>query len=307
MLPESILAKAPGTPAKAFSSVNPHRPILRTDLPDRAPLLQIDQVGYYTAACSVAVQEHGAWPEEYRDTIFTTEPILDIIHFEKLIPSGPTFLGEVTIKDREWLRSMDHWFCPIDVSFGPDGAMYILDFYTPVVAHNDTRGPLHSKSGASVRPDREHYFGRIYRIQHESAPKLDIPDLSKADVAGLVAAFDHPNKVVRFNALRVLMDKDAGLLASAVGPLVIKVRSDAKAEARIQALWALQRLDRLEDGMLRVLCADADADVRKNAFLVAEASHSKLPTEVFAKALEDAEPRVRLAALRAMGAAPLEA
>ena len=307
VLPESILAKAPGTPAKAFSSVNPRRPVLRTDLPDRAPLLQIDQVGYYTAACSVAVQEHGAWPTEYCDAIFTSEPILDIIHFEKLVPSGPTFLGEVTIKDREWLRSMDHWFCPIDVSFGPDGAMYILDFYTPVVAHNDTRGPMHSKSGASVRPDREHYFGRIYRIQHESAPKFDIPDLSKADVAGLVAAFDHPNKVVRFNALRVLMDKDAGLLASAVGPLVIKVRSDAKAEARIQALWALQRLDRLEDGLLRVLCTDADPDVRKNAFLVAEASHSKLPTEVFAKALDDAEPRVRLAALRAMGAAPLEA
>ena len=307
VLPESILAKAPGTPAKAFSSVNPRRPVLRTDLPDRAPLLQIDQVGYYTAACSVAVQEHGAWPEEYRDGIFTSEPILDIIHFEKLTPSGPTFLGEVTIKDREWLRSMDHWFCPIDVSFGPDGALYVLDFYTPVVAHNDTRGPLHSKSGASVRPDREHYFGRIYRIQHDSAPKLTIPDLSKADVAGLVAAFDHPNKIVRFNALRVLMDKDAGLLASAVGPLVTKVRSDAKAEARIQAIWALQRLDRLEDGLLRALCADADADVRKNAFLVAEASHSKLPTEVFTKALDDAEPRVRLAALRAMGAAPLDA
>jgi glucose/arabinose dehydrogenase len=123
------------------------------------------------------VQEHGAWPEEYRDTIFITEPILDIIHFEKLRPEGPTFLGEVTLKDREWLRSMDHWFCPIDVTFGPDGAMYVLDFYTPVVAHNDTRGPMHSKSGASVRPDREHYFGRIYRIQHESAPKLAVPDL----------------------------------------------------------------------------------------------------------------------------------
>ena len=307
VIPESVLAKAPGGSAHALYPINPRRPVLRTDLPDRAPLLQIDQVGYYTAACSVAVQEHGAWPDEYRDTIFITEPILDVIHFEKLVPNGPTFLGEVTLKDREWLRSMDHWFCPIDVSFGPDGALYVLDFYTPVVAHNDTRGPLHSKSGASVRPDREHYFGRIYRIQHDAAPKLAIPDLSKADVAGLVAAFDHPNKVVRFNALRVLMDKDAGLLASAIGPLVTMVRSDAKSEARIAALWALQRLDRLEDGLLHALCADADPAVRKNAFLVAEAGHSKLPTSVYAKALQDAEPRVRLAALRAMGAAPLEA
>jgi putative membrane-bound dehydrogenase-like protein len=307
VLSESILAKAPGTPAKAFNAVNPRRPVLRTDLPDRAPLLQIDQVGYYTAACSVAVQEHGAWPEEYRDTIFITEPILDIIHFEKLRPEGPTFLGEVTLKDREWLRSMDHWFCPIDVSFGPDGALYVLDFYTPVVAHNDTRGPLHSKSGASVRPDREHYFGRVYRIQHESAPKLVIPDLSKADVAGLITAFSHPNKVVRFNALRTLMDRDAGLLASSTGPLNALVRSDAIPEARVLALWALQRLERLEPGLVVAAAADGSAAVRKNAFLVAEAARLSLPVATLKAGIGDKDARVRLAAVRALGAAELDA
>lgn len=307
VLSESILAKAPGTPAKAFNAVNPRRPVLRKDLPDRAPLLQIDQVGYYTAACSVAVQEHGAWPEEYRDTIFITEPILDIIHFEKLRPEGPTFMGEVTLKDREWLRSMDHWFCPIDVSFGPDGALYVLDFYTPVVAHNDTRGPLHSKSGASVRPDREHYFGRVYRIQHESAPKLAIPDLSKADVAGLIAAFSHPNKVVRFNALRTLMDRDAGLQASSTGPLNALVRSDAIPEARVLALWALQRLERLEPGLVVAAAADGSAAVRKNAFLVAEAARLSLPVATLKAGIADKDARVRLAAVRALGAAQLDA
>ena len=307
VLSESILAKAPGTPAKAFNAVNPRRPVLRKDLPDRAPLLQIDQVGYYTAACSVAVQEHGAWPEEYRDTIFITEPILDIIHFEKLRPEGPTFLGEVTLKDREWLRSMDHWFCPIDVSFGPDGALYVLDFYTPVVAHNDTRGPMHSKSGASVRPDREHYFGRVYRIQHESAPKLTIPELSKADVSGLIAAFGHPNKVVRFNALRILMDCDAGLQASSTGPLNALVRSDAIPEARVLALWALQRLERLEPGLVVAAAADGSASVRKNAFLVAEAARLSLPVTTLKAGITDKDARVRLAAVRALGAGELDA
>ena len=307
VLPEIILAKAPGTTAKAFSSVNPGRAVARKDLPDRAALMQIDQVGHYSSACGAMVYEGGAWPKEYDGTVFMSEPILDIIHHEKMTLNGPAYEGGLLLEDKEWLRSIDHWFCPVDMSIGPDGAMYVLDFYTPVVAHNDTRGPLHSKSGASVRPDREHYFGRVYRIQHESAPKFEIPDLSKADVSGLLAAFSHPSKTVRFNALRVLMERDPGLQASAVGPLATLVRSEARPEARILALWALQRLDRLEDGLLRQLCADADVSVRKNAFLAAEAAHAKLPADVYGKALADADARVRLAGLRAMGAAPLDA
>ncbi len=306
VLPESVLAKVPGTPAKAFSSVNPGRPVFRKDLPDRAPLLQIDQVGHYTAACATPVYEDSAWPKEYAGTVFITEPILDIIHHEKLVLDGPAYKGELILKDSEWLRSMDHWFCPIDVSFGPDGAMYILDFYTPVVAHNDTRGPLHSKSGASVRPDREHYFGRVYRIQHENAPAYGHPDLVKADAAGLVAAFSHPSKVVRFNALRVLMDRDAATQAAAV-PLLTDLALAHGPEARILALWALQRLGKLTSEQLAVAATSADAAVRKNAFLVSEAGKIALPTAAYRAAFDDADARVRLASLRSLGTAAMTA
>jgi len=306
VLPESILAKVPGTTAKAFGSVNPGRPVFRKDLPDRAPLLQIDQVGRYTAACATPVYEDGAWPKEYTGTVFITEPILDIIHHEKLVLDGPAYKGELLLQDSEWLRSMDHWFCPIDVSFGPDGAMYILDFYTPVVAHNDTRGPLHSKSGASVRPDREHYFGRIYRIQHEKAPAFGHPDLAKADATGLVAAFSHPSKVVRFNALRVLMDRDAAFQAATV-PLLANVALEGRTEARILALWGLQRLAKLTPAQLAAAAASPDAAVRKNAFLVSEAGQVALPTAAYRAAFDDADARVRLAALRSLGATAMSA
>jgi putative membrane-bound dehydrogenase-like protein len=306
VLPESILAKVPGTTAKAFNSVNPGRPVFRKDLPDRAPLLQIDQVGRYTAACATPVYEDGAWPKEYTGTVFITEPILDIIHHEKLVLDGPAYKGELLLQDSEWLRSMDHWFCPIDVSFGPDGAMYILDFYTPVVAHNDTRGPQHSKSGASVRPDREHYFGRIYRIQHEKAPTFGHPDLAKADAAGLVEAFSHPSKVVRFNALRVLMDRDAAVQAAAV-PLLANVALEGRTEARILALWGLQRLAKLTPAQLAAAAASPSAAVRKNAFLVSEAGQIALPTAAYRAAFDDADARVRLAALRSLGATAMSA
>ena len=307
VLPESILAKVPGTTAKAFNSVNPGRPVFRKDLPDRAPLLQIDQVGRYTAACATPVYEDGAWPKEYNGTVFVTEPILDIIHHEKLVVGGAAYKGELILEDSEWLRSMDHWFCPIDVSFGPDGAMYILDFYTPVVAHNDTRGPQHSKSGASVRPDREHYFGRIYRIQHENAPAFGHPDLTKADAAGLVAAFSHPSKVVRFNALRVLMDRDASVHAAAVPLMTELAFGQGKPEARILALWGLQRLGKLSSDQLAIAATTENVSVRKNAFLVSEAGQIALPTAAYRAAFDDADARVRLASLRSLGSAAMSA
>ncbi len=305
VLPEWVLARAPTARARSFMSVNPGRTVIRADLPVRAPLMQIDQVGRYSAACSTAVYEGGAWPQEYNGRIFTSEPILDIVHTEEMKPDGPALRGELVFLDKEWLRSKDYWFCPIDTSFGPDGAMYISDFYTPVVAHNDTRGPQHSRSGASVRPDRDHGFGRIYRIQSTAAKSFTIPDLTTADAAGLVAAFRHPNKTVRFNAIRILMDQADTLGKGAVPALAKMAAEEEFAPARILALWALQRMDALPDEIFRAACEAKDSGVRKNAMLIAEAGARQLDGPQAAAGIADADPRVRLATLRALGASPL--
>ena len=307
VLPEWVLARAPNTKAQAFFSVNPGRNVARADLPDRAPIMQIDQVGRFTAACSTAIYEGGAWPKEYDGKIFTSEPILDIIHHEALVPDGPVLNGELLLPNSEWLRSMDYWFCPIDVSFGPDGAMYVLDFNTPVVTHNDTRGPQHSKSNASVRPDRDSYFGRIFRIQSESATQFPIPDLDQANAAALVAAFKHPNKVVRFNAIRILSEKSAELGSQAVPALTAMATREPFAPARILALWALERLHQLKDSTLQAAFQSTDATVRKNAMLIVESSARPLNAKQAAAGIGDQDARVRLATLRALGASTMSA
>ena len=305
VLPESTLSRAPNTRAQAFSAVNPGREVARKDLPTRAPLMQIDQVGRYSAACSTMVYEGGAWPKEYDGKIFVTEPILDTIHHEELVQEGATYKGKLVLKDKEWLRSTDYWFCPIDIALGPDGAAYVLDFYTPVVAHNDTRGPQHSKSGASVRPDRDHLFGRIYRIQHNGAPKLSNPDLYHADGAKLVAAFKHPNRVVRFNAIRILMEKKDALAKQATPALKTMAKGESFVPARIQALWALQRLGDLDDAILFAAFSASDARVRKNAMLIAESGGIQLDGKQASEGLGDSDKRVQLATLRALGASPM--
>ncbi len=303
VLPEWVLARASGTVASSLYSVNPGREVARKDLPVRASIRQIDQVGRYSAACSTAIYEGGAWPEEYNSKIFMTEPILDIIHCETLKQEGSVMKGPKKIDAAaEWLRSTDYWFCPVDVSFGPDGAMYVLDFNTPVVTHNDTRGPAHSKSGASIRPDRDQYFGRIYRIQHQEAPKFPIPNLCDANAAALVTAFKHPSKVVRFNAIRILLEKRDTLGKQAVPALISMANGEPSAPSRILALWALCRMTQLKNDTLTRAINSPDSSIRKNAFLIVESAHIPLNDSDVSAGIGDQDSRVRLATLRALGA-----
>ena len=74
------------------------------------------------------------------------------------------------------------WFRPIETRVGPDGALYVVDFYNQAVIHNDTRGPQHGPANAAIRPDRDHYFGRIWRVQHKQATKLAAPALNRGPI-----------------------------------------------------------------------------------------------------------------------------
>jgi putative membrane-bound dehydrogenase-like protein len=280
----------------AYSVIN-GRKVIRRELPTRAPLMQIDVVGGYSAACAALVYEGGAWPEAWNRATFVTEPILNIIHTEKMRAAGPTLNGEMVRTDAEFIYSRDYWFRPIDVATGPDGAIYILDFYSPVIAHSDTRGPQHSRAGASVRPDRDHYFGRIYRVQHKEAKTLVVPDLEKAGVAELAAAFRHPNDVVRSNAFRLLIGKKG---AEVTGALETLATDEPFIPARLLGLWGLYRIGALKPEHLKAALKSPVAEVRKTAALIVEAGAIPGLSADLAANLEDPDPRARIAMMRGL-------
>ena len=133
--------------------------------------VQIDQVGRFTAAAGTAIYEGGTWPAKWNYSYFTTEPTLNIIHHQFVKPDGVTFTvaKEKGREETEFIRSTDLWFRPIENRVGPDGALYLIDFYNQAVIHNDTRGPIHGPANAALRPDRDHYHSRIWRVNHKQA------------------------------------------------------------------------------------------------------------------------------------------
>ena len=212
VLPESVLAKGrvPGTTSwKGMITGQNTYPLM--SWPEQA-YVQIDLVGQFTAAAGCAVYDGGAWPDKWRYAYFTGEPTLNLVHQQFVKPDGVSYTTqkETGREQTEFIRSKDLWFRPIETRVGPDGALYVVDFYNQAVIHNDTRGPLHGPANAAVRPDRDHFFGRIWRVQHKQAAKLAVPVLNRENLAQLIQVMEtSPNAHVKKTAWRLAQENHA--------------------------------------------------------------------------------------------------
>ena len=171
VLPEYVLAKGKLPGVSGTNGMLPREPTYPAMHWEQQAYVQIDQVGSYTAAAGCAIYEGGAWPAKWNYGYFTTEPTLNIVSHFMVEPDGVTYKAkrEPGREQTEFIRSQNLWFRPIENRVGPDGALYIVDFCNQAVIHNDTRGPTHGPANAAVRPDRDHYYGRIWKVQHKEA------------------------------------------------------------------------------------------------------------------------------------------
>jgi putative membrane-bound dehydrogenase-like protein len=320
LLPESLLTRGRignTTSFKVIINSDKVYPLMAWEL---LPYVQIDWVGSFTAAAGCAIYDGGAWPSEWNGCYFVTEPTVNIVHQRFLDPQGSSYTWhkQTGREETEFVRSKDMWFRPIEARIGPDGALYILDFYNQAVIHNDTRGPDHNDVNAAVRPDRDHYFGRIWRIDHKDATKLEVPNLAKAGLDELVKTLENPNRTVRMTANRLIAEhwnSPARKASSARADLAASLEAllqSPNPEIRIAALWTKYRthLATSFEEMARLL-SDSDAAVRRNAANIVEArlndAHSNplagamIPFEAqLAKLLTDENGQVRIAAMKAL-------
>jgi putative heme-binding domain-containing protein len=163
----------------------------------------------------------GALSSEYQGRLFGVEPLQGRVVMSELNREGSTF----RTRDAGYaVTSSDPWFKPVDIKHGPDGALYIADWYDFQVNHwRNYQGNMDSARG------------RVYRLSARRGESLGVDDLGRASSTRLMELLSSPNRWVRRIALRLLGDrKDA-----AVRPLLARQLETEKGTAALEILWAL--------------------------------------------------------------------
>ena len=183
------------------------------------PAMAHDRIPRFTH--NFVIYDHGALPGRYTGRLFGVEPLQGRIVMSEITADHSTFRTH----DLEHpVTSDDRWFRPVDIKVGPDGALYVCDWYDQQVNH------FRNHEG---RMDAEN--GRVYRLKAKGGRPLRTPDLGKATAAQLIQALEATNRWTRQTALRVLADRKE---ASLVAPLT-EALFRSTGQTALETLWAL--------------------------------------------------------------------
>ncbi len=271
---------------------------------------QVDHHGGYTAAAGHAIYTARAYPPQWWNrTAFVCGPTGKLVGTFVLQPDGAGFRSHSPIN---LLASDDEWSAPIMAEVGPDGQVWVIDWYNYIVQHNPTPEGFETGRGNAYLTDlRDKRFGRVYRVVYQGdagKSTADVPQLSTDDLPGLLAALSHPTMLVRLSAQRLLVERGQTDCAEDLIALVAdkKVDEIGLNVAAIHALHVLAALGTLEDveGDAYAAVVDAlkhpSAGVRRNAISVLTETTAAAKALVDARLLDDSDPQVVLAALLAV-------
>ena len=205
-----------------------------------------------TAIDGVSHYADDLWPTEYRGSFFFGDVMASRVMQDRPTEAGATIISKAA---PDFVATEDPWFRPVDTLIGPDGAMYIADFYNRIIGHYEV--PL-------THPGRDRTSGRIWRVVYKEKPlrPLALP----ADLKGLIRELGSPNLTRRLLAMNTVEERfgsDArkDLEDAAVLP--------ANPEQQVHALWLLQRIGGPDPSTLLTAARSADRLVRVHAQRIA--------------------------------------
>lgn len=254
----------------------------------------------FTAVCGPLVYRGDLFPAEFRGNSFVAETSTNLVKRNVHTERDGDIMARDAYQNEEFLTSTSERFRPVNLTDGPDGALYVVDIARGVVQHITYVTPWLRRQILERKLEQPLNQGRVWRVVPDRAPRPARPQLGKATGRELVAALGSSNGWTRDTAQRLLVER-ADL---AVIPLLVDtVRSGPAPLARLHALWTLEGLEKLSATVITMALADSDSKVRAAAVRLLDPllpSAPPLADHLFALA-QDPATDVRLQVLCALG------
>jgi len=258
--------------------------------------------GVFTSACGITAYKGAAFPGPYNQNItFVAEPVSNIVHVDLLEDDKSSFkASRIETPSKEFLASTDYWFRPVNMYVGPDGALYVLDYYRQIIEHPEWMSEEAIESGDLFNGMN---MGRIYRITYEGSDgddwDEDLP-LGDKSTSDLIKYLSHPNSWWRMNAQRMLIDRNDPSVGQ---QLMNLVEESPDSLGRLHALWTMEGLKLINQEIVVKGLSDPVAGVRENAIQIAENHLTEYPKliPVLTNMEDDPDPRVRFQLLCTLG------
>jgi putative membrane-bound dehydrogenase-like protein len=286
VMPFHAYANYPGCSDAQWKSYAP-------EFPGTAPHFKMGGTGLSGLALSDA---RGAWPEPYADVMYIANPITRKIQAIKMHRDGPRWRLE---KLPDFVQSSDEMFRPVALKTGPDGCLYIVDWYNKIISHNEV---------PRNHPERDKKRGRIWRVKHRDQKPFPVPDFTKLSGDELIAKLGGDSLAQTHLAWQAIADRQLTNLAPRLKALIAdKTQTAAK---RIASLWALEGLGQVDTITLTPLLASTNRNVRREAvrafgetlFIFPYAiGGTRQPIYDLARLADDPEPEVRAEVIRVVG------
>ncbi|MEX0678219.1 MAG: PVC-type heme-binding CxxCH protein [Pirellulales bacterium] len=217
--------------------------------PYTSPMGSIVKHNHQKAAyCGIHFFDSDAYPQEYRERLYMGNIHGNCINVDVLKRDGATYEASAA---PDFLSAHDAWFMPVAQKTGPDGCLYILDWYDRYHCYQDAR-----RDPAGI----DRLKGRLYRVRYQDAPRAAPFDLAAESDERLIERLHSPNVFFRDLAQRILCERNDSLTRPKLERLVLD--RDAPRKARMHALWALVGSGSLSVDFHRSLLAHEDAGYR---------------------------------------------
>ena len=276
MAPGGIYVRQGGTPANPYSY-------------ELLPSI-VDHKHHMAAYAGIQVYQGDQFPAEWRGEVLFGNIHQNAINHDHLTPNGSSFKAKA---EKDFLTTSDGWFRPVSEQVGPDGALWIADWYDKYPCYQNAQADPEGVDRERGRIWRVVYTGRKSGAKVPSRPEVKM-DLGKLSTEKLVPLLAHSNVWQRRMAERLLAERRD---PAAITPLKQMVASGATLEARLFALWTLHSSEQLEDGTLTGLFLDKEAALR--AWSARLAGERRSGSEDIISGLQtlarDPDPSVRLA------------